>query len=241
MGMNPRLLRPTASGFNPRSIAGLEAWYDAGVGITVQTGVQRWADQSGKGRDLIQNATNSQPESNIVTLNGRPTVTFNGTSHTMLADGFTVDLPVSLFMVFRYEADYVSGNPRVVSHGIFPTRQAEVFRNGQNDLRIEVLGTGTTTTVRVIRFRKNVYGVSNGIANNVPAGQLQQFNVWDFEFSGTGTLNPISRVHMAMLGTGSYGNVSIAEHILFGRILTEAEGDRVREYLGRKYNLAFQA
>jgi hypothetical protein len=29
MGMNPRLLRPTASGFDPRSIAGLALWLDA--------------------------------------------------------------------------------------------------------------------------------------------------------------------------------------------------------------------
>ena len=56
MSMNPRLLRPTASGFNPKSIAGLEAWYAADVAssITIATGVQQWADLSGKGRHLIQ-------------------------------------------------------------------------------------------------------------------------------------------------------------------------------------------
>jgi hypothetical protein len=236
--MNPRLLRPLASGFSPRSIAGLEAWYDAGVGITVQTGVQRWADLSGKGRDLIQDATNSQPVSTSVTLNGRPTVTFNGTSHVMLADGFTVNLPVSVFSVFRFEANYVSGNPRVFSHGAFATRAVEFFRNGQNDLRM-FHGGGTPTYV--MRFRKNVYAVTGSIANDVPAGELQQFNVWDFEVAGTGAINPVNRVHAAILGTTNYGNVSIAEHMLFSRLLTEKEGDRVREYLGRKYNLAFQA
>lgn len=37
MGMNPRLLRPTASGFNPRQISGLAAWYDASDSSTLYT------------------------------------------------------------------------------------------------------------------------------------------------------------------------------------------------------------
>lgn len=243
MAMNPRLLRPTASGFNPKSIAGLEAWYDASVAssITIETGVKQWSDLSGKGRHLTQAVTNNQPAYNSVTLNGKPTVTFDGANDRMITTAtFSIPLPTSVFMVFRFEANYVSGSPRVASHGGVGTRMAEIFRNDQNDMR--TFGQGTTTPISRLRFRKNVvdFNLATEPRIDIPAGQIQAFNIWDFEFGTTGG-NPFSRVELAQLQNSSFGNVSVAEYLLFNRFLPVAEADRVRQYLGRKYNLAFQA
>jgi hypothetical protein len=238
MSMNPRLLRPTASGFNPKSIAGLEAWYDAGKGITIQTGVQKWADQSGKGRDLIQDITNNQPAYNSVTLNGKPTVTFDGLAHRMVTTAtFSLAMPIAGFIIFRFESAYVSGSPRVLSHGGVGTRAIEFFRNNTNDLRLSHFGSGAATGF--VRFRKNVSVIDMASRVDLPAGELQNFNVYDFEQPTGG--NPVVRVEMAQLQNSSFGNVSIAEYLLFSRVLAVTEADRVRQYLGRKYNLAFQA
>ena len=243
MPMNPRLLRPTASGFNPKSISGLQAWYAADVAssITIETGVQQWSDLSGNGRHLIQNTTNNQPAHNSVSVNGKPTVTFDGTNDRMATTAtFSIPLPTSVFIVFRFEADYVSGQPRVASHGGVGARMGEMFRNEQNDFR--TFGQGTTTPVSRMRFRKNVVDVNLATEPriDIPAGQIQEFNVWDFEF-GTTDGNPIAIVELAQLQNGSFGNVSVAEYLLFDRFLPVADADRVRQYLGRKYNLAFQA
>lgn len=243
MPMNPRLLRPTASGFNPKSIAGLEAWYAADVAssITIATGVQQWSDLSGKGRHLTQAVTNNQPAYNSVTLNGKPTVTFDGNNDSLLVTGFSVPLPAAWFAVFRWESAYTSGSPRVFEHGGVGTRAGEVWRQDTNDIRIDTFGATSGKSTR-FRFRKNVVTADLAVEPrpDLPAGEIQQFNIYDFEIAGVNA-NPVSRVGMAMLQNSSYGNVSIAEYLLFGRWLSVSEADKVRQYLGKKYNLAFQA
>ena len=244
MPMNPRLLRPTASGFNPKTISGLEAWYAADVAssIEIETGVKQWSDLSGKGRHLLQTVTNNQPAYNSVTLNGKPTVTFDGSNDRMITTAtFSIPLPASVFMVFRFESNHVLNTfPRVASHGGAGTRMAEIFRNEQNDMR--TFGQGTITPISRTRFRKNVVDFNLAIEPriDIPAGQIQAFNIWDFEFGTTGG-NPFIRVELAQLQNSSFGHISVAEYLLFSRFLPVAEADRVRQYFGRKYNLAFQA
>jgi hypothetical protein len=241
--MSPRLLRPLASGFNPKSIAGLEAWYDASVSssITIATGVQKWADLSGKGRDLIQDITNNQPAYNSVTLNGKPTVTFDGTNDFLRSANFAVAQPYTFIAVFRFEAAFVSGNPRVFDAGNV-ARSGEVFRGGTDDMRM-FSGPGSATVV----------------GNLAPAGSVQAFNIWDFEFNTTASaLRYRKNVYTATASIGTNGgermtigasgglsgnnsNSSVAEFLMFSRILAVTEADKVRSYLGRKYNLAFQA
>jgi hypothetical protein len=57
MPMNPRLLRPIATGFNPKSIANLGMWLDASSdGSLTLNGntVSEWRDLSGNGRHVAQ-------------------------------------------------------------------------------------------------------------------------------------------------------------------------------------------
>lgn len=242
MAMSPRLLRPRATGFNPRSIAGLEAWYAADVAstITIATGVQQWADLSGKARHLIQNVTNNQPLHNSVTLNGKPTVTFDGSNDSLRTAGFTLNQPYSFIMVFRAESNIA--NARYIDAGT-----AGVARSG------EVFQT-LTDADRLGMF------AGSAPAHTFPAGSLAAFGIYDFEWNGassalrlaknvsTATVNAGtnngSRLTMAAdLNTtpGSVANCSFAELLVFSRILAVTEADKVRQYLGRKYNLAFQA
>jgi len=244
--MSPRLLRPLASGFNPKSIAGLEAWYDASVSssITIATGVQKWADLSGKGRDLIQDITNNQPAHNSVTLNGKPTVTFDGTNDLLRSAAFAFSQPYTFFGVFRFEAAYVSGGPRVFDGGDTSTsRSGEVFRGGPGDDIRMYSGPGGSTVV----------------GNAAPSGSVQAFNIWDFEFNSsssvlryrknvytaTGSIggNGFTRVTVGAGGglAGNAANVSVAELLLFSRSMTTTDADKIRSYLGKKYNLAYQA
>jgi hypothetical protein len=93
-----------------------------------------------------------------------------------------------------------------------------------------------------------------------PAGSLQDFNIWDFEFNSTSSAlryrknvytatgsigtNPAKRLTFAGDGQSTPGNVSnasVAEFLMFSRILAASESDKVRAYLGKKYNLAYQA
>ena len=82
MPMNPRLLRPTASGFNPRQISGLLAWYDAAdaATITTATGVSAWTDKSGNGYTLRQSIGNNQPATGTRTIGGKNALDFDGSN-----------------------------------------------------------------------------------------------------------------------------------------------------------------
>ena len=106
MPMSPRLLRPRASGsFDPRSIAGLAAWYDASDasslfqnsnGTTAVSAlndpVGRWSDKSGNARHLTQ-ATNSQrPLYRPADQNGRGVLRMEITPFNTMATAWDAQL-----------------------------------------------------------------------------------------------------------------------------------------------------
>jgi hypothetical protein len=242
MPMNPRLLRPLASGFNPKTISGLEAWYAADVAssITIATGVQQWSDLSGKGRHLIQNVTNNQPAYNSVTLNGKPTVTFDGTNDSLRTAEFLLPQPFSFFMVFRFSSSAATGQ-RVVDFGkVGVARSGEFIRIGNRELSLfsGVIMSGA----------------------EFPVGSLEAFNVWDAENNGSSSIVRYRKnVHFISgnAGTaigqritmgadlnnpaGTFADISMAEFLTFSRLLSVTEADKIRSYLGKKYNLAYQA
>jgi hypothetical protein len=99
MGMNPRLLRPLASGFDPRRIAGLEAWFDASDlstmaqnsnGTTAATAtndpVGFWRDKSGQGRHAKQTTNNNRPTVQLADRNGRAGLNFDGSNDFFVCD-----------------------------------------------------------------------------------------------------------------------------------------------------------
>lgn len=81
MGMNQRLLRPRATVFGPKSIAGLYAWYDFSDTSTLTLNgstISQIADKAG-GRNLSQAVAATQPTRTTSALNGRTAATFSGT------------------------------------------------------------------------------------------------------------------------------------------------------------------
>ena len=71
--MSPRLLRPRATGFDPRAISGLGFWYDfsdaSSVTLDDNSLIQQLNDKSGNGRNLTQGTAANMP--GIATVNGR--------------------------------------------------------------------------------------------------------------------------------------------------------------------------
>jgi hypothetical protein len=120
MPMNPRLLRPLASGFDPRRISGLGGWWDAtdSSTITTDTGVLEWRDKSSFGQKFSQTTGGSQPTVQSSGINGRQSIQFNGTNQWFDLGSQTIggnDLgvgasdPFTLFLILRY-AGNINGN-----------------------------------------------------------------------------------------------------------------------------------
>lgn len=95
MGMNPRLMRPTASGFNPKSISGLKLWLDAANKSSLTfngSAVSQANDLSGNGFHATQGTANNQPTYQATGFNNKPTLFFDTTdsllSSATIADYF---------------------------------------------------------------------------------------------------------------------------------------------------------
>jgi hypothetical protein len=95
MPMNPRLLVPRATGFNPKSLPGLKIWLDAGKSssLTMNGGdVAQMDDLSGNGFHASQGTGANQPTLLATGFNGKPTLEFDLTdslvSSATIADYF---------------------------------------------------------------------------------------------------------------------------------------------------------
>ena len=104
MAMNQKLLRPKASGFNPKALPGLVYWLDASQSstITTQTGVSEWRDAAGGTIKATQVTANAQPAYQLAQQNGKNAVYFDGTSDSMLVGNISASFPSAASAIFAY-------------------------------------------------------------------------------------------------------------------------------------------
>jgi hypothetical protein len=119
MSMSPRLMRPRATGFNPKSIPAISAWYDASVASSITLNgstVSQWNDLSGNGRHQIQATAAAQPTYNATGLNGKGSLTTTGTQW-MQASAFATASggKYTAFAVLKF--DSVAGQPYAWQRG----------------------------------------------------------------------------------------------------------------------------
>lgn len=229
MPMNARLLRPLASGFNPRSIAGLALWLDAADAstVTLDTGVSVWADKSGNGRNASQSTGNNQPIYTAAGPNGKNVLTFDGTNDTMTTASFTQNQPSTIFIAAQVLN--TSGSASIVDG--FGLNRAGIFRRVTNNWAAfagaELVGSTSTdtnwhtfsavfnTTSSLLRVDGTQIASGNAGSQNVTSGLA------------VGTYN----------GTGSHLNGRVAEVLFYAGVLTASQIAAVENYLQNKWGL----
>jgi hypothetical protein len=233
--MSPRLLRPRATGFNPKSIAGLFAWYDPSVSSSLTlsgNSVTAIADQSGNGRNAVQAVGAYQPLRS--TLGSKTAIAFAPqnllaavTSYTITAqsvfavcaiDGLTAfsriiaqesetENAVHIPLLISNPAAYTVGtyNSGAFRSGVSVTQSAGTIAESHHD--------GSSLTCRA----NGVAGASFSSSLNFSPTKLLLGN------SG-GVFNGL---------TGRLGEV-----LVWNRALTAAEVARIRKYLSAKWSIA---
>lgn len=143
MAMSPRLLRPRASGFNPKSIAGLVLWLDGADRATMfdatsggslvadNGGVARWEDKSGNSNHATQSTSNDRPLVRPNTKAGKSVLEFDGSSDFMrAADANSLDVNAfTIFTVVR-PSTYVPGAgkaPIIINKGDFASAAGTAY------------------------------------------------------------------------------------------------------------------
>lgn len=255
MAMSPKLLRPRASGFNPKSISGLALWLDPtdAASLTIDTGVSVWADKSGNGKNFSQSVGNSQPT--LTTISGKTALSFDGTNDHMLTTAtlFTGNSSFTFFQVF---------------HGTFPGNGTALFthRTGEsgldtNDITVGLSANqGSSWVFGTLRTRVST------IRNAVQANADQRFDSVDASGIGAvslvgalstsptstawfrGTAAPSSSGTSSLVGVngmslGCRNNATkdlfyvgkMGEIIAYTRTLTTSERRAVEAYLAKKW------
>ena len=202
--MNPRLLRPTASGFSPRSISGLVAWFDADDVSTFTlsgTAVSEWRDKSGNGYAVSQGTGNNQP-ARTGKVKGRATIEFDGTNDVLfstdtgIAQAYNGDKSVTVFVVgeMQSSAEY-SVNPLGVWFSFGSTSSGTPFLYIRS-----AAGAGTMQMVP-----RNDAGSTAGIVNLSNVGPAYADPAGDFFIASVSVQSQspsVARVHTVMTATG---------------------------------------
>lgn len=248
MAMNPRLLLPRASGFSPKSIAGLWAWWDAGDDstITTSTGVSAWADKSGNGRTASQAVGNNQPARNT-TINGRSVLTFDGTNDTLDFTGAarTVETMFAVCQMRDDAADTANANRYGAILGTAAASRGFLLRNQytvsggsfQVDGVFSGFTSGTNRLIKTITYTPNngdcplaVYAIVRnggsgfeGFVNNTSIGVATT--------SESATLDRIGRSSTAT----SYFIGQIAEILIYDKAVLSAERLAITNWLIKRW------
>jgi len=230
MPMSPKLLRPRATGFNPKSISGLRLWLDAAntSSFTLNgSGVSQWSDGSGSGNHFVQATSNNQP-SRTDTQNGKSVVTFDG-SNDRLATASAISLGTGGYTVFI--VGYHGGGFQVMMEG--GTLNPYLSSNSDNSTGFNhfdgavavssAAGTYSTNTWFVLEY---VISQSSRIIS-VNGSQVA---------SGSGTSRAASIQYLGATANGFYWGGRFAEVLIYGSALT-LQRSTVRKYLGSKWGI----
>lgn len=244
MAMSPRLLRPRATGFNPKSISGLALWLDATDSSTLTlngSAVSEWRDKSGNGFHFSQGTSNNQP-SYTGTINGKAAIAFDGTNDgldRLSVNNSTVADATGACAFLVYE---ISGTD--TQYAAFRT-----WSNGSGHERFNI--TSFHTYFRTTRFSSlspappssgrvlltSSANVSTDVQSLRSNGSTLFTGVCATTFAAWRTQSGAFLGNWAVGYDASYLLGSIGEVIVVGRAVTPLEIAAVEKYLSQKWGV----
>lgn len=242
MAMNPRLLRPRQTGFTPRSIANLAAWWDAADSSSLTLdgsgNVSSWADKSGNGVTASQGTANNRPTPTAAALNGKQVLTFDGSNDSFSFTG-TARTDETVIIVTR--VNYIANQAHQIIGDASSGFGLNLTTRPSIDSPLFLYAGGFSTGTTAIRYAYP-FGVAFGpsvvslVRSAASGGQL----LTDGTIRGTCTTsNSFAFARIGVIGTtGQPMNGYIAEVCIYSRALSASERQRVERYLGAKWGLS---
>ena len=246
----------TTSNFNPTTISGVQAWYDAndimgnGTAIAHGTAISTWYDKSGKARNFT--ATGS-PVLRTAVQNSLPGIYISGYTGQTPPQYYTSAIPVGTFASnMSWFAVYVHStscpNPIIVNRIISGTTWGNPMIYTNSNFYItganSSLGTPFTTSYNTQNFTPSLLNMN---LTQSPGTSFSGFtNGNPISFSGNGTLHAAGDSgDTLILGTSAnrYNagfNGFFHEVLVYNTPLTVAERQTVEGYLAWKWGLQNQ-
>ena len=233
MPMNNRLLRPRASGFNPKSIAGLFAWWDAtdSSTYTLSTGVSSWRDKVA-GTAATQDVGANQPL--LSTINGKTAFVYEQ-GDLLMASGLSYSITAqSTFAVVQ--VDTATGFGRIVA------QESETENANYLALLLTNPPAFTMGSYFAGGFRSGVgitqsAGLIGESHHNGTAVTCVANGTSGVSFSAALSFTPtkIALGNSAAAGASLIGK--IGEVLIWNRAMTATEIVTVRKYLSKKWGI----
>jgi len=242
--MNPRLLRPKASGFNPKSIAGLEVWLDGSDSTTFTLNgstVSEWRDKSGNSRHFSQATALRQPAVTAAAKSGKAAVAF---TDDWMAGSYTYTIG-SIFVVWEHPTTF--GSDFYACMVSSRTVNAGKVANGSLSFGVMV-----PDSVNNVSMEPGPAGGVFLLNGSTPGGTFTSYAVgvpartsphrWN-QLSATFT--PVAGSKPIVLGGDSFGasgervmkNGHIGEVLIYSAALTASQVSAVNRYLSSKWGL----
>jgi len=234
--MNPRLLRPLASGaFNPKSIAGLAVWLDGSDSDTVTlngSNVSEWRDKSGNDRHAVQATALAQPLFDDAALDGKSVIATNAQKNDhMVVPAWAYVNGNTTFAVFKT----TGSNEAIYQRGAVNNGPRLAVQLASLELRATIHGTAEGAATSDSDYTAEQWSIG---ASVVQTNSIQAFNngvggaadTYSTQLSGDYDLTLF-----ALNTSNLYGmNGGIAEFLYYDRALTTAQRQRVEGYLAWK-------
>jgi hypothetical protein len=243
MGMNPRLLRPKASGFTPRNISGLALWLDASDsstlfqnsdGTTPATAtsdpVGYWGNKVGAGA-FTQSTAFRRPVRNLSFQNNKPAVVGDGVDDWLSAAASSIGLSsvtaATGFFVYRSTGGGVAWDFGTASSGntaVAGLVYDDFFRNFRTPGSFTAPSIGVTAVTSPASGGRS-YRI-NGAA--MPLTDSGLFATPTTAYVGGGPTFPSGFI--------SFGG-GVCEALVYGTVLSAPDIGRIERYLAAKWGI----
>jgi hypothetical protein len=227
----------------PNELTGLQLWLKADgiTGLNDGDPISTWSDESGQGNHATQATAGLKPLYKVNILNGKPAVRFDGINDYLNAHTLLFPPTATVFAVVRNntkasDAQIISRRSSTASAPIAfqlylaaTDRAAVNARDDASHLAVALAAAGLVAAqiVTGIRNGNDVEVRRNGISVGTGSNTLETTTTDQTRIGAKATGAPTD-----------YLDGDIAELIMYNRVLTDGERDKIEAYLGQKYNIA---
>lgn len=218
----------------PLSITNLVAWYKADAGVTGDSEVTQWADQSGNGHHLALNSAQNGPDVDSTTQNGLPVLNFTSSNtewmnNTSLGASYT---DWSFVGVVNPDSD----TGIIVGSDVAASDKRWDWRLSGNNRRLKVLANSSQFIQGATAFSSGWYDVAVTLDGTNSEGNSWLEGVSEGTLSGT--MNPLEHIRVGEFWSPPIPyDGKIAELIFYGKVLSATERGKLRTYLVDKWGL----